>query len=38
MVSAEVPTTGERWIARAEDYYEAARALATLMGFELEDG
>ncbi len=30
--------SGESWTAKAEDYYEAACALATLMGFELDDG
>ncbi len=30
--------SGERWTARAEEYYEAACAPAVLMGFEVDDG
>jgi hypothetical protein len=30
--------SGERWTAKAEEHYDAACALATLMGFELADG
>ena len=29
---------GQRWVAKHEDFYGAAVALAGLMGFELEDG
>ena len=28
----------EQWIAKGEDYYETACALAELVGLELEDG
>ncbi len=29
---------GQRWVAKHEDFYDAAVALAGLVGFELEDG
>ncbi len=29
---------GQRWVAKHEDFYGAAVALAGLVGFELEDG
>ena len=29
---------GQRWVAKHEDFYSAAVALAGLVGFELEDG
>ncbi len=29
---------GQRWVAKYEDFYGAAVALAGLVGFELEDG
>jgi hypothetical protein len=37
-INARSADGSESWTAKAEDFYEAVCGLATLVGFELDDG